>query len=74
MQNPSSPLFRRKPDEILARITTLRSQLARTSTVTAFNAKDPALKIYKNNLSIRIEELSWVLGIIPPFNNQQYDA
>ena len=74
MLNQSSPLFRRTPDEILAKVLVLKNQLAQTGQVKALNANDPALKLYKNNLAIRIEELCWVLGITPNFNPQTYDA
>lgn len=70
-----SPLSRTN-DEILARVLALRNQLAQTKgTEKVFkNKSDPALKNYQNHLAIRIEELSWVLGIIPPFNQTTYDA
>jgi len=66
----------RTPNEILVKVYALQNQLAKSGAAQpSFKAKDdPALKIYSNNLAIRIEELCWVLGIIPPFNKQNYDA
>lgn len=74
MKLQASPLPR-TPKEMLERVALLQNQLAQTRGVKSFKTKnDPALKLYENNLAIRIEELCWVLGIIPPFNNQTYDA